>query len=229
MKKLTIIATLLLTPLSVFAAGIINYASGDTPSGYEGTGVISPQPDQGVSANADQSQLSYSGASNQGNAQQIVQNSAPVPTNTSITTVGNAGSAFLTTSDGTCQGSQSLSAGWLGAAAAEGSTYTVLPCNNRMNALVVGSQGERDTAIQIMCADATVYNARLALGKPCYIKPNLATVAIPGGMPFATGSIDKFAPTAPVAAALVQPNPDYMTRQEVNSKLDALQRKAMLK
>lgn len=212
--------------LNLIAIPMILAASTALAGGY---GEYYPQPTQpGVNASAEQSQLSVSGATNQGNAQQIISNAAPTPDKTSVATVGNAGSAFLTTSDGTCQGSQSVSAGWLGAAAAEGSTYTVLPCNNRMNALVMGSIGEQDTAVQVMCADSTVYNARKALGKPCLIKPVLTTVVIPGGMPLATGSIESYSTPKPVAAA-VAVNPAYATHQEINAKLDALQKKAMIK
>jgi hypothetical protein len=180
-----------------------------------------------VTGTATQQQNSTSGAVNAGNNQGITFNSPAQPTNTSVSTVGAAGSAFLTTSDGTCQGSQHLSAGWLGAAAAEGSTYTVLPCNNRMDALVMNGLGDAETGVQVMCTSSNVYLARKALGKPCYLKPSLITVAIPGGMPLPTGSIETY---APAHAAPVVPAAAVATEiKKENAKRDANFKRVMAK
>jgi hypothetical protein len=161
-----------------------------------------------VGVTTDSQQYTKTDASNAGVNQGITFNNPAQPTHTEVETTGNAGSSFLTTSDGTCQGSQHVSGGWLGGAVAEGSTYTVLPCNNRMNALVMNGLHDPETGVQIMCTDSTVYLARKALGKPCYLKPSLLTVAVPGGMPLPTGSIESYAPVkapAPVVIGTTKP------------------------
>lgn len=183
--------------------------------------------DTTVSGINTQQQQSTSGANNTGVSQGITFNSPAQPTKTTVQTTGQAASAFLTTSDGTCQGSQHLSGGWIGASAAEGSTYTVLPCNNRMNALVMNNLGEGDTGVQIMCTDSTVYLARKALNKPCLLKPSLLTVAIPGGMPLPTGSIENYARVEP--AVVEKKRETAVDTRAVNPALDQAFKSAVMK
>jgi len=184
-----------------------------------------PNNHGGSGATASQGQTSFSAAQNAGNRQDITINSAAQQphTSASISSVPNPATSFVTASDGTCQGTTAQSLGILNFGESAAQTYTVIPCNRRLDSLAQYNEGEKEVAVQMFCTDPTVYTIRKQLGKPCVVRPDMSTYLIPGGQ-IGNLAIPVGAPLTAKAEVVTkqQANPNYVTHQELNNRLDAV-------
>jgi hypothetical protein len=144
--------------------------------------------------------------------------------------MGNVGANFIATSNDTCMGSVSGGVTIIGLGASAGSTYVSAGCHLRAMAITSHALGDTDQAIQILCADPTTYQVRLAMGKPCYVKPDITLAGTPGGQLLSLAQPSGYRPTykAPVANKVVETD-KYVTRAEYNQKLNNLHTKSMSK
>jgi len=123
----------------------------------------------GVSATTGAS-TATNGAANSSNEQNITFNDAPQLPKQKVVTTGQAIAPGLAASlgDGTCLGSVSVGAGWLGANVGAGKTYEVKSCVNRLNARELAQTlGDKDAARALMCQNRDVARAYAAVGNPC--------------------------------------------------------------
>jgi hypothetical protein len=110
------------------------------------------------SSTAVSSASTTSAASNQGNTQTLEQ-LTNTPTHQTLYEVPGVAAPAMAASLTGCIGSVTVGAGWAGFGMSGGKTIKDEQCERRNNAEVLQSLGQRELAVQLMCADPEIRKA----------------------------------------------------------------------